>query len=726
MRIFFLLLFSIIFPLVSLHANATCNPEPPKNLYTTNISSSSITLHWSPVKHADYYKVKYKTENGSWINIKDKIYDTLYSFKELGVDTKYTLGVNSYCPDGSKSSYSTINEVTSGCEIPSLNPVKSDPDNNVTVSWFTRSPANTNFIRYSFGKGSQWITIATGNKQYYTFINVPEKISFYYQASACSDTQSWSKLDSFRLSLLPNILLIILDDSRNDSYSCNGGPDFYNSPNIDFIANEGVNFKNSFATYSLCAPGRAAIFTGLYPHNNGVLNNNMNLDTSYATISKILHGVGYYTSLVGKYLHPTLINTPQPGWDFWMAKDGGGKVNPFYNYNGEEIEINGHELDIVTDTAIRVFSSHLNKQPVMMVAAFSTPHSPYVPEDRDKGTFAGDSMPFPPNFFKPLKPYPSYFQNGINYYADSINCRNDIQAYYECLVGLNRVMGQLRDTISKLASLDNFLILFTSDNGFILGEHMISGKQLAYNNSVRIPMFLRYPKWFSGAVNYKDMALNIDFAPTILEAAGIKRDYHMDGISLHQFYTGKAHRDVIFVEDLPSGANPDINSVRTKDYLYNWYSCNSLTEEFYDLTVDSLEDFNQINNPAYASLINEYRNKKDSLKNVFNYTLKPDTKTCNLITNEPIARKSTVEKNLIHIFPNPADQAFYLTISPVSDAATVQILNSRGAVCLSETIQPLDLLQTITFNTASFSDGVYFISLKSKAQNKWQKMVIAH
>jgi len=241
-------------------------------------------------------------------------------------------------------------------------------------------------------------------------------------------------------------------------------------------------------------------------------------------------------------------------------------------------------------------------------------------------------------------------------------------------------------------------------------------------------MFLRYPKWFrGGSVITDEMALNIDFAPTILDAVGVKNKYNMDGVSLHDLYTGAVQRDVIFVEDLPaSSTNPDINSVRTQQYVYNWYSCTSSTEEFFDLTTDPLEDYNQINNVAYSSLIDEYRVKKDSLKTVFNYTLNPDVKTCNLVTQQPAPKQSLSSQWHAHAFPNPADQQIYLTIPVTDESVDAAIINAHGETILHRKILAATTPQTIAWDVSLFPNGVYYILLKNKNRNEREKIVIAH
>jgi arylsulfatase A-like enzyme len=148
----------------------------------------------------------------------------------------------------------------------------------------------------------------------------------------------------------------------------------------------------------------------LYPHKNGAVNNNHPYTSGLPTIGTILHEQGYYTAMIGKFLHVTLPNTPEPGWDFWMAKEAGGKIDPSYNYNGTVVQTFGHELDIVADTAIHVLSSKAGQQPFLMVVSFNTPHSPYEPKPEDVGAFAGESMPFPENFFPQENNYPSFYK----------------------------------------------------------------------------------------------------------------------------------------------------------------------------------------------------------------------------------------------------------------------------------------------------------------------------
>jgi arylsulfatase A-like enzyme len=127
----------------------------------------------------------------------------------------------------------------------------------------------------------------------------------------------------------------------------------------------------------------------------------------------------------------------------------------------------------------------------------------------------------------------------------------DLEAYFECLVGMDHNLNRILDTMEELNVLNNTLIIFISDNGFFFGEHQFSGKLWPYEESIRVPIFLRYPAWFSpGTVITEQLATNADIAPTILDAAGISNQYGMDGFSLHDLYTGSKKRDAFLIESI--------------------------------------------------------------------------------------------------------------------------------------------------------------------------------
>lgn len=517
--------------------------------------------------------------------------------------------------------------VTAKPSIPVL-----DANNNIHISW-SDGGGSFNQIRFRKKTALEWIYLNTGATSSAILTSLDTNKMYLFQVLACSDTSAWSPLDSFQVITKPNIIVIMLDDARYNSYSCNGAPAWFQSPGIDRIANEGVNFKNNFVVYSSCGPSRATFYTGLYPHLNGAYDNNYNYNPDLPTTGSILNAGGYYTAMMGKYLKEELDNNPKQGWDFWMAKTPGG-----FNYNGSQIQIAGYQLEFLADTFYSVLERNINRNPLFMVLAYTYPHEPYDPLPQDIGIYANEEIPFPKNFVSPAVPVPDFYTSLASEYQDSSICKADVEAYFEELTGVDRKIQEIIDTLSVYAPLDNYMIIFTSDNGKLLGEHQLNGKVWPYNESMRVPLFIRYPKWFpAGSQVTNESSLNIDLATTILDAAGIENTYNMQGLSLRNLYSGNQHRNEFYFEGIQVLFDqPDFRTVRSAQFSYTKYQCESIVEQFFDLVNDPLELTNQIHNAAYQTQIESYRSKLDSFAILLSDTVALIPGVCSEITCDGI------------------------------------------------------------------------------------------
>jgi hypothetical protein len=218
----------------------------------------------------------------------------------------------------------------------------------------------------------------------------------------CSGTSSaWSAIQTFTtLSIAadvkPNILAIMVDDGRYDIYQPNGGPDWFNTPAINRIANEGVNFQITIPATSQCGPSRATFYTGLYPHNNGCINNGDGLIDSLPLIQEILQAAGYYTGFVGKYgqgLHPR-------GFDWFAKSDEDNFIDAHYVINGTPMVIPGHISDVYPQLAIDFLNSVPAGKPFALFYFHREPHGPSIPRPGDESLYVNEEVPFPANFYK--------------------------------------------------------------------------------------------------------------------------------------------------------------------------------------------------------------------------------------------------------------------------------------------------------------------------------------
>ncbi len=506
----------------------------------------------------------------------------------------------------------------------------------------------------------------------------------------------------------PNVLLILLDDARFDSFSPNGGPDFFNDSSISRIANEGVNFSNSYCVYSLCVPSRASLLTGLYPHKNGARNNGFTPDSTLIQLQSILKTNGYRTGFVGKYDWAT---DPQQGWDYWFASIGEDYSNAQFNYNGVVRSYFGHKTDIITDSAVGFLLDEPADTPFFLMVSHLAPHTPFQPRQQDDSLYDSIPMPIPDNFYFFQHNYPSFLRDFHFYIQDTIDLDTTLRLYYQMLAGVEASVQRIFSKLTSRNFLDNTMVIFTSDNGHLWGEHQLQVKRLAYEESSKVPLFIRFPAWFpiSGIVN-DQFALNVDLAPTILDAAGIDPSvYNFDGISLKQLYDGSVNRSSIYYEVLSNETLPALRQVRDKNYAYTYYYCDGLTEEFFDLNKDPEENENQILNSNYQQLIQLYKERLDSFKVALNDTIVESVHNCYLEDTLYLANGSSPKFPFTlnySVLPGEVNVQLYAP-SPVT--ISISLVNMLGQVVYAKTDISIMQQQSLSINTSNLTIGSYLL-----------------
>lgn len=519
----------------------------------------------------------------------------------------------------------------------------------------------------------------------------------------------------------PNIILIIGDDMRYDSFEPNGGPAWFDSPAINRIADEGANFKDYFCVYSLCTPGRGAMLTGLYPHGNGAIDNSSPYYSYLPTIANILDSTGYHTAMIGKY-HAYF--KPQPGWDYWMARSklGGSYMDLEFNINGESKIIEGHVTQIIGDSSVKIISTI--DTPFLVMIGHQAPHQPALPLPEDSGIYGNEEMPVP-SLAKYNKNYPSYLYEEAPLLTEE-NLAMSIQAYFECVKDIDGNIADIFNTLEERGILDNTILIFTADNGMMNGEHYLNGKGFPYEPSIRLPMFIRYPGWFApNTVVDVPIGLNVDVAPTILDAAGIDQEpYHFHGLSLHKLATGELSRSRMMYENIKladesgDSGKPSIRSIRSKYYKYNWYRCSEQTEEFFDLIKDPDESKNLILDPEYAALIVTYRHTLDSLRSALHDTLAADSvvKPCHLVKGREIKGMYVVDNPipLLDLGTNPFIDRLIVNFMVASpEPVQINIYNALGQVLISNRLDDVEEgnLSIISFDTKNLPGGFYLVEV---------------
>lgn len=426
----------------------------------------------------------------------------------------------------------------------------------------------------------------------------------------------------------PDILFVLLDDLRWDALGFLDHP-YVETPNLDKLRAQGAHMQNAFVTTSICCPSRATFLTGTLANQHGVIDNETSEYNPDVTppVTKYLQEVGYKTAMIGKW-HMGHTAAPRPYFDYWLSFKGQGVYNdPLFNINGENIEHSGYTTDLLTDYAIDFIDKHPKDQPYFVLLSHKAVHEPFQPAPRHENAFgAGTTTPKPVSWATDFSDKPDWQKR---------NAWRDVRWHYRtrdyqeeqlpesvpaeqwkknakyvdqlrCLASVDDGVGKIVEVLRKRGTLDNTLIVFTSDNGYFHLEHRRWDKRLAYEESIRIPMLVVYPGKIEPGSTVTQMISNADFAPTVLDYAGVDAPSQMQGASMKPLFEDQnpRWRDTFFYEywkDLVHSI-PTMTAVRTDRYkLVSYPEINDI-DELYDLENDPHEMNNLVRDPAYADL----------------------------------------------------------------------------------------------------------------------------
>ena len=435
----------------------------------------------------------------------------------------------------------------------------------------------------------------------------------------------------------PNILFVMTDDQQAQQMSCAGHP-ILRTPNMDRLASEGVRFENAFCTNSLCAPGRASVLTGCYSHVHGIRGNSEKrdeieaLDPNLPTFPRLLREAGYRTGLFGKW-H---IRQDPNDFDEWKVLPGQGVYfDPDFIHNGARRRERGYATDLTTDFALD-FLRRRGDEPFCLVYQHKAPHRPFTPAPRHASLYGDIAWPKPETYdddyaTRPLAREAEDMKFEISLAGDYEDLPKGLSAaakkhwifdrfvkdHHRAVYGVDENLGVILQYLDDTGLAEDTLIVYTTDNGYFLGEHGWYDKRFMYEPSLRIPFLVRYPRLpLKGHVEER-MVLNVDIAPTILDLAGIDVPERMQGESLAPLLRGSPPddwRQSIFyayydnswaMKDLPPEARTDPSfryftahrvsphrGVRTERYkLIEYYNEDGYWELF-----DLREDPNELNN----------------------------------------------------------------------------------------------------------------------------------
>ncbi len=451
----------------------------------------------------------------------------------------------------------------------------------------------------------------------------------------------------------PNILYIMSDDHASHAISAYGSR-INSTPNIDRIAKEGIRLDNCFCTNSICTPSRAAILTGQYSHKNGVYTLNDALDPKRMTIPKYLQTGGYETAMIGKW---HLVSEPQ-GFDFWRILPGQGAY-----YDPEFIEASGRKkyqgycTDLITDFSLDWLKNRNAGKPFFLMCHHKAPHRAWDPAPKYKDFLKDVTVPEPDNLYEKLNGRAQTVQQVKMRVGEDTTERDlkmkapeglsgdalrkwayqlYIKDYLRCVQSVDDSVGRILDHLDNNNLRDNTLVVYSSDQGFFLGDHGLFDKRLMYEESLRMPFLARYPKEIKAGSRNSDIVMNVDFAPTFLDYAGLGRDQNMQGESMRtnlQGRTAESWRQSMYYRYWMHNSNdhhvPGHYGVRTKQNKLICFYNKALNMkgahppdgppewEFYNLKKDPHEMHNAIADTREAATIATLKRELTRLQHKF-------------------------------------------------------------------------------------------------------------
>ncbi len=482
----------------------------------------------------------------------------------------------------------------------------------------------------------------------------------------------------------PNILFIMSDDHAIQAISAYGHPisQLAPTPNIDRLADQGALFIANYSGNSICGPSRATILTGKHSHKHGFMqNSSQGFDGSQQTLPKILQEDGYQTAIIGKW---HLVSKPT-GFEFWkILNDQGEYNNPDFITEGDTSQYMGYATDLITDFSKEWLDQRDKSRPFFLMMHHKAPHRNWIPAERHYNLYDTVTFPVPETFFDDYEGRLAAAQQEMNIYRDMYEghdlkmveeegsrnllydpwpqvwiermtadekerfweaYRDNIDSYFKIdttderavarwkfqrymqdylatIKSVDESVGELLNYLNEQGLAENTIVVYTSDQGFYLGEHGWFDKRFMYEESMIMPLLMRYPGHIQRGAVVKQLTQNIDFAPTLLDYAGIDAPSDMQGVSMNN----------LMVEEIPMKWRnslyyhyyefPGFHSVQ-KHYgvrtdrhkLIHFYEID--TWELYDLETDSLEVFNIYGKEGTEQIFKELEQELKRLQTIY-------------------------------------------------------------------------------------------------------------
>ena len=470
----------------------------------------------------------------------------------------------------------------------------------------------------------------------------------------------------------PNVIFIFSDDHATQAISAYGSK-INLTPNIDRIAKEGALFEANFCTNSICGPSRASILTGKHSHKNGFKRNGNRFDPEQMTFPKLLQKVGYRTAVFGKW-H---LGTNPTGFDKWMVYPGQGSYyKPDYITPEGKKVIPGYSVEVTTDLAIDFLSTQKKDDPFLLMCQYKAPHRNWMPGPKYLTKYDGVSIPEPETLFDDYSKRASVLgkhKMGIDahmsfFYDLKVEGHEDkryakimnsflgrmskeqrqawdaaygpknqafldadlkgkelvrwkyqryVKDYLRCVAAVDDGIGRILETLDKLGLSDNSIVIYSSDQGFYLGEHGWYDKRWIYEESLKMPLVMRWPGKIKAGTIIKKLTQNIDFAPFFLEAAEAEVPEEIQGMSLMPLFKkpNAKWRNVIYYHYYEAGGHgvPAHYGIRDERYKLMHFP---RTDEWnlVDLKEDPQEMKSFHDDPDYKETLNQMRSKLNDMQ----------------------------------------------------------------------------------------------------------------
>ncbi len=452
----------------------------------------------------------------------------------------------------------------------------------------------------------------------------------------------------------PNIVFIMSDDHAAHAISAYGSA-INETPQIDRLANEGSRFDNCFCTNSICAPSRATILAGVHSHLNGVLTLADPFDGRQETFPKRLQEDGYQTAIFGKWHLGHGGNADPTGFDRWAVLPAQGLYHdPDFFVMGERTDFTGYATDLITDFSLEWLRARDRDRPFMVMIHHKAPHRPWHPDEAHAHLYDDVDIPLPESFDDDYSNRSNAARNatmrierdltpvdlkqpvpeGLSPHESKVwMYQRYIKDYLRCVASVDDNVGRVLDYLDEDGIADDTIVVYTSDQGFFLGDHGWYDKRFMYEESLRMPLLMRYPREISAGTVVDALVSNLDFAPTFLDYAGLECPSRMQGSSFRRIVSGEQPGDdwptafyYRYWMHLSDHGVPAHYGIRTQTHKLIYYygealgTTNSIDQptppewELFDLARDPREMRNVYDDPTYAEAVATLKDELYRLK----------------------------------------------------------------------------------------------------------------